>query len=29
MKCVDDQIVWGIIEEDLDRLLDDVNALLM
>jgi len=25
---VDDRIVWGIIEEDLDRLLEDVNTLL-
>jgi len=26
---VDDRIVWGIVEEDLDRLMDDVNALLV
>ncbi len=25
---VDDRIVWGIIEEDLERMLKDVNALL-
>jgi uncharacterized protein with HEPN domain len=24
---VDDRIVWGIIEEDLDRLLEDVRTL--
>lgn len=27
-NSVDDRIVWGIIEESLDRLLSDVNALL-
>jgi len=26
--AVDHRIVWGIIDEDLDRLLEDVNALL-
>ncbi len=26
---IDDRIVWGIIEEDLDRLLDDVGRLLV
>lgn len=25
---IDDRIVWGVIEEDLDRLLNDVKALL-
>jgi uncharacterized protein with HEPN domain len=25
---VDDRIAWGIIEEDLDRLLEDVSKLL-
>jgi len=25
---IDDRIVWGVIEEDLDRLLEDVNELL-
>jgi uncharacterized protein YutE (UPF0331/DUF86 family) len=25
---IDDRIAWGIIEEDLDRLLEDVTGLL-
>lgn len=27
-NSIDDRIVWGIIEEDLDRLLEDVNEFL-
>lgn len=26
--AIDDQIVWGVIEEDLDNLLEDVATLL-
>ena len=26
--AIEDRIVWGIIEEDLDNLIDDVNRLL-
>lgn len=26
--AIDDRIVWGIIEEELDNLMDDVNRLL-
>ena len=26
--AIDDRVVWGIIEEDLDNLIDDVNRLL-
>ena len=25
---IDDRIVWGVIEEDLDSLIEDVNGLL-
>lgn len=25
---IDDRIVWGVIEEDLDNLLEDVNRLI-
>jgi len=25
---IDDRIAWGIIEEDLDRLLEDISELL-
>ena len=26
--AIDDRIVWGVIEEDLDSLIEDVNGLL-
>jgi len=26
--AIDDRIVWGVIEEDLDRLIEDVERLL-
>lgn len=26
--AIDDQIVWGVIEDDLDKLIEDVESLL-